>query len=86
MLRSMIDMRRTSDFDGQHARVVDRRRFELLFGDGDAEAALAARAGNANVDCGFGWALEPDVRAAGSQPLLAPPRPSSGAATRRSTR
>lgn len=52
-----------------HARRIDRRRFDLLFGDGDPEAAIAALAGYANPDGGFGWALEPDLRSASSQPV-----------------
>lgn len=51
-----------------HARLLDVRRFELLFGDGDAESVLAALAGYRNADGGFGWGLEPDLRAPSSQP------------------
>ena len=51
-----------------HARPLDRRRFELLFGDGDPDAALAAVDGYRNTDGGYGWGLEPDLRAPESQP------------------
>ena len=64
----MIDIDKASDFMQTHARVIDRRRFELLTAGGDPDGAVAALAGYANPDGGFGWALEPDLRAAGSQP------------------
>ncbi len=51
-----------------HARTLDRRRFEFLFGPGDAAAVLAAVDGYRNPDGGYGWGLEPDLRAAESQP------------------
>jgi hypothetical protein len=51
-----------------HARLLDRRRFELLVGDGDPGAVLAAVDGYRNPDGGYGWGLEPDLRAPESQP------------------
>lgn len=51
-----------------HARVLDRRRFELLIGDGDVDAVLAAVDGYRNPDGGYGWGIEPDLRAPESQP------------------
>ena len=51
-----------------HARALDRRRFELLFADGAPDAALAAVDGYRNTDGGYGWGLEPDLRAPESQP------------------
>jgi hypothetical protein len=51
-----------------HARMLDRRRFELLAGDGDASAVLAAVEAYRNPDGGYGWGLEPDLRAPESQP------------------
>lgn len=65
----MIELEGASAFMDMHARRIDRRRFDLLFGDGDPEAAIAALAGYANPDGGFGWALEPDLRSASSQPV-----------------
>lgn len=52
-----------------HARLLDRRRAELALGGGDAELTLAALAAYRNPDGGFGWALEPDLRAPSSQPV-----------------
>ncbi|OLF19584.1 hypothetical protein [Actinophytocola xanthii] len=51
------------------ARLLERRRFEFLFGSGTAEAVVAALLPYRNPDGGFGNALEPDCRAPGSQPL-----------------
>lgn len=51
-----------------HARTLDRRRLELLLGSGDAAAVLAAVDAYRNPDGGYGWGLEPDLRAAESQP------------------
>jgi hypothetical protein len=65
----MTDFDKASQFMDTHARLIDRRRFDLLFGDGEGEAAVAALTGYANPDGGFGWALEPDLRSASSQPV-----------------
>lgn len=51
-----------------NARLLDQRRFELLFAGGSAGSALAALSGYANPDGGFGHGLEPDLRSASSQP------------------
>ncbi|WP_033291525.1 hypothetical protein [Amycolatopsis jejuensis] len=51
-----------------HGRVLDRRRFELMQGSGRAEEVLAAVAAYRNPDGGYGWGLEPDLRAPESQP------------------
>jgi hypothetical protein len=56
-------------FMAANARVVDRRRFQRLFGGGGAAPVRDAVAAYRNDDGGFGHALEPDCRAAGSQPL-----------------
>lgn len=58
-------------FMAAHARLLDRRRFELLFDDGDADAVLAALNAYRNPDGGYGHGLEPDLRAAESQPAAA---------------
>ena len=67
----MPDLDRIRDFVTADARLLDRRRLDLALGDGDPEAALAVLAGYRNADGGFGWALEPDLRAPGSQPVAA---------------
>ena len=64
----MIDLAKASEFMRTHARLLDRRRFELLFGGGSAEAALAALSAYRTPDRGFGYGLEPDLRSATSQP------------------
>src|SRR5207237_9639726 len=55
-------------FIAGHARVLDRRRFERLFGGGDARPVRDAIAAFRNADGGFGHALEPDGRTPASQP------------------
>jgi hypothetical protein len=67
----MPDLDRILDFITSNARLLDRRRAELAVGDGDPEAALTVLAGSRNADGGFGWALEPDLRAPSSQPVAA---------------
>jgi hypothetical protein len=54
-----------------HARVLDRRRFELLFRDGDPGSVLDALRAYRNPDGGFSHGLEPDLRAPESQPAAA---------------
>lgn len=52
-----------------HARLLDRRRFELLRGTGTPAAVVTALDAYRNGDGGYGWALEPDLRSARSQPV-----------------
>ncbi|GGK11302.1 hypothetical protein GCM10011583_49220 [Streptomyces camponoticapitis] len=52
-----------------HARLLDRRRFDLLRGTGTPSAVVTALDGYRNSDGGYGWALEPDLRSALSQPV-----------------
>jgi hypothetical protein len=67
-------MKKTPDFDAAaefmagHARVLDRRVFERLFQGGAPEPVRDAVAAYRNDNGGFGHALEPDLRAAASQP------------------
>lgn len=67
-------MKKTPDFDAAagflaaHARVLDRRMFQRLFGGGGPGPVRDAVAAYRNDDGGFGYALEPDVRTAASQP------------------
>ena len=69
MMRCMsIDLNAAADFMATHARVLDRRRFELRTGGADPAGALAALDGYRNPDGGYGWGLEPDLRSPESQP------------------
>ncbi|MFC4859042.1 hypothetical protein [Actinophytocola glycyrrhizae] len=63
-----VDIAAAASFMATHARLLDRRRFEYLSGRGDAGAVLAAVDGYRNADGGYGWGLEPDLRAPESQP------------------
>lgn len=63
-----IDSTAATSFLATHARQLDRRRLELLLGDGDAGGVLAALDAYRNPDGGYGWGLEPDLRSAESQP------------------
>jgi hypothetical protein len=63
----MVNLDAASDFMATHARLLDRRRFDVLFRDGPPEATLAALSAYRNPDGGYGWGLEPDLRARESQ-------------------
>jgi hypothetical protein len=63
-----IDRSAAADFMATHARVLDRRRFELLTGETDPSGVLAALEGYRNPEGGYGWGLEPDLRSPESQP------------------
>lgn len=65
------DLDQASAFVTANARVLDQRRFEHLFADGDATPVRDAVAAYRNADGGFGHALEPDLRVPGSQPAAA---------------
>lgn len=58
-----MDAGRARSFMAGHARLLDRRRFE-----GEPEPILAALEAYRNADGGYGWGLEPDLRARESQP------------------
>lgn len=66
-----IDIDAAREFMATHARVLDRRRFELLDGGTDPAGALAALDGYRNPDGGYGWGLEADLRSPESQPAAA---------------
>jgi hypothetical protein len=63
-----VDLHAARDFVATHARILDRRRLGLLLGDEDSRGVLAALDGYRNPDGGYGWGLEPDLRARESQP------------------
>jgi len=62
-----IDLPAAKSFMATHARLLDRRRFELLVGEGDAGAVLDALEPYRNPDGGYGHGLEPDLRSITSQ-------------------
>ncbi|RBY92415.1 hypothetical protein DQ244_08130 [Blastococcus sp. TBT05-19] len=63
-----VDLAAAAGFLAGSARVLDRRRADLLFGGGAPEPVLAALDGYRNPDGGYGWGLEPDLRSRTSQP------------------
>ncbi|MCU1375751.1 MAG: hypothetical protein JWO68_3037 [Actinomycetia bacterium] len=63
-----IDLPAATSFVAGHGRILDRRRLELVLGGGDTAGVLAALDAHRNPDGGYGWALEPDLRSAESQP------------------
>ena len=65
---SKPDLDAATQFIAASARVLDRRRFERLLGNGDAEPVRDAVAAYRNPDGGFGQGLEPDGRAPATQP------------------
>ena len=67
----MPDLDKAREYMDAHARLLDRRRFELILGQADPDATLATLAAYANGDGGFGWALHPDLRSVTSQPVAA---------------
>ena len=64
----MTDLDAASDFMATHARLLDRRRFDVVAHSAPPDGVLAALAGHRNPDGGYGWGLEPDLRATESQP------------------
>jgi hypothetical protein len=64
-----MDINLASAFMITHARLLDRRRFDLVTGQGRAADVLSALAAYRNEDGGFGWGLEPDLRSPESQPV-----------------
>ncbi|MBU2663903.1 hypothetical protein KOI35_10420 [Actinoplanes bogorensis] len=66
-----MDFHAATDFVTTHARTLERRRLSRLLGDDPADGVLAALDGFGNPGGGYGWALEPDLRSATSQPVAA---------------
>jgi hypothetical protein len=62
------DLNAARSFMAAHARQLDRRRLELVLGEGDPAIVFAALEAYRNADGGYGWGLEPDLRAPESQP------------------
>jgi hypothetical protein len=63
----MTDIAAAAQFIAAHARLIERRRFAVLEGDGSADNVLRALAPYRNDDGGIGH-LEPDLRTPASQP------------------
>jgi hypothetical protein len=64
-----VDLSAAKTFLHAHARVLERRRCDHLFEGGPSEPVLHALRAYRNADGGFGHAVEPDMRAAISQPV-----------------
>ncbi|MEQ3552892.1 hypothetical protein WIS52_20690 [Pseudonocardia nematodicida] len=62
------DVAAALSFLAGHGRLLDRRRAELLLDRTGPDAVLAAVDGHRNDDGGYGWGIEPDLRAPESQP------------------
>lgn len=63
-----VDLVAAKQFLAISGRLLDRHRLLHMLGDGDAGAVLAGLEAYRNPDGGYGWGLEPDLRAAESQP------------------
>jgi hypothetical protein len=66
-----MDLDGAISFVATHGRVLEWRRLHLLLGEGSPDDVLAALEAYRNPDRGYGWALEPDLRSARSQPVAA---------------
>jgi hypothetical protein len=64
----MVDLDAAYEFMAANARLLDRRRFDVVVHDAPPEGALAALSAYHNADGGYGWGLEPDLRDTRSQP------------------
>lgn len=66
-----INLGRAKAFMTSHARVLDQRRFEAVITDSNAarQAIIHGLDAYRNPDGGYGWGLEPDLRAPESQPV-----------------
>lgn len=65
----VVDVAHAREFVWRNARLLDRRRLEVLDGTADtADGLVAALRAYQNPDGGFGNALEPDLRTPLSQP------------------
>jgi hypothetical protein len=64
----VVNLGAASDFMATHARLLDRRRLDVVLHDAQPEGALAALGAYRNSDGGYGWGLEADLRDSESQP------------------
>jgi hypothetical protein len=58
----MVDLAAASQFMATHARLLDRRRFDVVLHDAPPDGALGALSGYRNPDGGYGWGLEAPTR------------------------
>jgi hypothetical protein len=70
-MKTTPDMDAAAQFLAANGRVLEKRCFERLFGDGGSAPVRDAIAAYRNDDGGFGHALEPDCRCPDSQPAAA---------------
>jgi hypothetical protein len=63
-----IDLAAATSFMTTHSRPLERRWFAHLTAERDPEGVAAALDAHRNADGGYGWAIEPDLRATNSQP------------------
>ena len=66
-----VDIEAARAFVNTHARLLDRRRFDVVAGGSDRAGILSALEGYRNDDSGYGWGLESDLRSPESQPAAA---------------
>src|SRR4051812_39873697 len=64
----MVDLQAATRFMAGHARLLDRRRLDVILHGAPGDGALAALSAYSNPDGGYGWGLEADLRATESQP------------------
>lgn len=64
-----MNFEKAVNFIWKHGRLLERRVLEYFFFEGSKENILTSLKAYQNDDGGFGNALEPDLRAPGSQPL-----------------
>jgi hypothetical protein len=66
-----VDLEAAARFVSMNGRLLDWCRLRHRLGQGDPEQVLRALDAYRNPDGGYGWALEPDLRSATSQPVAA---------------
>ena len=64
----MVRLDAATQFMATHARLLDRRRLDVVLHGAPPDGALATLSAYRNPDGGYGWGLEADLRATESQP------------------
>lgn len=71
-MNEITPLRKAAGFLWASGRVLEQRRFEVLFGDAaDGDGLAAALAAYQTPDGGYAYGVEPDVRGPSPQPLSA---------------